>query len=119
MGILNFNVKAGVSLFVDETRYGEFRSLKDLYLENGPEKEYEVRGVYTYTSKYGESCFIKSDGYNIQLPNHLTETIKQIREDEESVTQINSGDVIVTIYSYGLPNKYPNKTFYSISFEEK
>lgn len=119
MGILNFNVKAEVSLFDDETRYDEFKSLKDLYFENGSGKEYEVRGVYTYSSKYGESCFIKSDGYNIQLPNHLTETVKQIRDDEESVNQINSGDVVVTIYSYGLPDKYPNKTFYSISFKLK
>ena len=115
MGILNFNE----SLFDDERRYEEFKSLKDLYFENGPEKEYKVRGVYTYSSKYGESCFIKSIGYNIQLPNHLTETIKQMRGDEEAIKQINSCDVVVIIYSYELPDKYPNKTFYSITFKLK
>lgn len=117
MGILNFNVD--VSLFDDESRYDEFKSLKDLYSENGMEKEYQVKGVYTYSSKYGDSCFIKSDGYNIQLPNHLTETIKDIREDVESVEQINSGMVTVTIYNYELPDKYPNKTFYSVTFNLK
>ena len=118
MGLLNFNASV-VSLFDDESRYDEFRSLKDLYSENGSEKEYEVRGVYTYSSKYGESCFIKSDGYNIQLPNHMTETVKQIREDWESVNQINSGNVVVIINSYELPDKYPNKTFYSTTFKLK
>lgn len=117
MGILNFNVD--INLFNDESRYDEFKSLKDLYSENGAEKEYSVKGVYTYSSKYGESCFIKSDGYNIQLPNHLTDTVKGIREDEESVEQINSGKVTVTIYSYVLPDKYPNKTFYSVTFNLK
>ena len=117
MGILNFN--AGVNLFDDESRYDEFKSLKVLYSENGMGKEYPVRGVYTYSSKYGESCFIKSDGYNIQLPNHLTETVKGIREDEESIEQINSGRVTVTIYSYYLPVDYPDRTFYSITFNLK
>ena len=117
MGILNFNSE--VSLFDDESRYDEFKSLKDLYSENEPGKEYEVRGVYTYSSKYGESCFIKSDGYNIQLPNHMTEIVKQIREDWKSVNQINSGDVVITINSYELPDKYPGKTFYSTAFKLK
>ena len=70
-----------------------------------------------YDSKYGESCFIKSNGYNIQLPNHLSETVKGIRDDEASVKQINSGIVFISISSYTFQDKYPNKTFYSINFE--
>ena len=117
MGILNFNSE--VNLFDDGERYDEFKSLKELYLENGMVKEYPVKGVYTYSSKYGESCFIKSDGYNIQLPNHMTDTVKAIREDLDAVDQINSGIVAVTIYSYQLPDKYPKKDFYSVTFKLK
>lgn len=116
MSILNFN-NNNINLFKDESRYDDFKSLAELYNENGADTQYPVKGVYVYNSKYGESCFIKSNGYNIQLPNHLSETVKGIRDDEESVNQINSGVVFISIYSYTLPDKYPNKTFYSINFE--
>lgn len=114
MGILNFN--SNVDLFDDVNRYDDFRSLEELHTSNGSEHEYVVKGVYTYVSKYGESCFIKSDGFNIQLPTHLVDTVKGIRNDEESVTQINDGRVYIKIYSYSLPDRYPDKIFYSIKF---
>lgn len=117
MGILNFNSE--INLFNDNERYSDFKSLKYLYLENGVDAEYPVKGVYTYSSKYGESCFIKSKGYNIQLPNYMTDIIKGIREDVEAVEQINLGKTVVTIYRYELPEKYPNKDFYSVTFKLK
>ena len=46
----------------------------------------------------------------------MVETVKEIREDAESVEEINQGLVYVEIYSYNLPDKYPDKTFYSINF---
>ncbi len=48
----------------------------------------------------------------------MLETIKTIREDAESVQAINEGKISITIYSYTLPDKYPDKVFYSINFEE-
>ena len=115
MGILNFN-NNNVNLFTNEEKYEVFKSLEELYNHFGDKERYKVNGVYTYNSKYGEACFIKTDGYNIQLPNHLTKTIEDIRNDKESVDQINNGLVFIEIYSYTLPDKYPNKVFYSINF---
>ena len=117
MGISQFN-KAEL-LFKDNERFNEFQTLEELFDGNGQEQEYIVNGVYSYESSYGKGCFIKSDGFNISLPSHLLETINNIRADKESIDQINEGKVFITIYSYTLPDKYPNKVFYSINFIDK
>ena len=116
MSITKFN--KGAVLFTDNERLEDFKTLEELFTENGKDKSYPVKGVYSYKSSYGEGCFIKSEGFNISLPNHMLETIKIIREDAESVEAINAGLISVTIYSYTLPDKYPDKVFYSINFEE-
>lgn len=118
MNITKFN-KAEL-LFNDNEHYKEFKTLEDLYNENihNPETVYRVNGVYTYRSAYGDGCFIKSSGFNISLPSHMVETVLNIREDEESIQEINEGKVGVNIYSYTLPDKYPDKEFYGINFIE-
>ena len=116
MSITKFN--KGQVLFTDNERLQDFKTLEELFNEHGKEQEYPVKGVYNYKSSYGEGCFIKSTGFNISLPNHLLDTIKTIREDVESVQAINEGKISITIYSYTLPDKYPDKVFYSINFEE-
>ena len=116
MSITKFNKTE--LLFNDNERFDTFKTLKELFDENGTDEKYIVKGVYTYKSSYGEGCFIKSDGFNISLPSHLVETLNNIRQDKESVEEINQGKVAVNIYSYKLPDKYPDKVFYSINFIE-
>lgn len=117
MSISKFN--KGELIFKDTERFSEFKTLEELISENGRDKEYLVKGVYSFKSSYGEGCFIKSEGFNISLPTHLLKTIKEIRDDKESIDAINDGGVYITIYSYTLPEKYPNKVFYSVNFIEK
>lgn len=114
MGITKFN--RGDTLFTNNERYSEFKTLKELYEENGRERRYIVTGLYTYKSVYGEGCFAKSEGFNISLPSHMVETVEEIRRDVESVEQINNGEVFIEIYTYSLPDKYPDKEFYSVNF---
>ena len=116
MGITKFNKSE--LLFKDTEKFNIFKSLEELFTENGVNEKYLVTGVYSYNSSYGKGCFIRSEGFNISLPSHLIETINSIREDKESVDEINEGKVYVTIYSYTLPDKYPDKVFYSINFTE-
>ena len=116
MGITKFNKSE--LLFKDTEKFDTFKTLEELFKEDGAETKYLVKGVYNYNSSYGKGCFIKSDGFNISLPSHLVDTINSIREDKESVDEINEGKVYITIYSYTLLDKYPNKVFYSINFTE-
>ena len=114
MGIMKFN--KGDMLFTNTERYSEFKKLEELYEENGKDKTYLITGLYTFKGVYGEGCFAKSEGFNISLPTHMVETVKKIRKDEESVKQINNCEVFIEIYTYSLPDKYPNKKFYSVNF---
>ena len=114
MGIKKFN--KGEILFTNTKRYDEFYTLEELYKRDGEGVEYIVLGVYDYESSYGRGAFAKSDGYNISLPSHMVDTVKDIRNDSESVEQINALQVYLEIYTYTLPDKYPNETFYSINF---
>lgn len=115
MGITKFN--KGDTLFTNTERYEEFKTLKELYEENGEGRRYLVTGLYTYNSVYDCGCFAKSEGFNISLPSHMVETVKEIRNDKESVEQINNGEVFIVIYTYSLIDKYPGKKFYSVNFE--
>lgn len=114
MGITKFNKSE--TLFTNTDKYEDFKTLEELYKSNGNTTKYIVQGVYTFKSVYGEGCFIKSDGYNITLPTHLTSTIKEIRNDSESIQQINNGMVYIELYTYTLPEKYPDTNFYSVNF---
>ena len=114
MGIKKFN--KGETIFTNTQRYDEFITLKELYGRDGAGTRYIITGVYDYTSSYGRGAFAKSDGFNISLPSHMVDTVKDIRNDEESVEQINNSQVCVEIYTYTLPDKYPDETFYSINF---
>lgn len=117
MNITKFNKSE--LLFNDNERFERFMSLEQLFNANESTTVYPVKGVYSYVSTFGKGCFIKSNGYNITLPTHMVETIEAIRNDPESVQEINDGKVGITIYSYTLPDKYPNKTFYSVNFVER
>lgn len=112
MGISKFN--KGEFIFTNAERFDEFHTLEDLYIEG--KKEHLVLGLYSYSSTYGKGVFAKSGGYNISLPSHMVKTVEDIRNDSESVKQINEGKVFIEIYSYELPEKYPDKTFYSVNF---
>lgn len=116
MGITKFNKSE--LLFTNNERFDEFKTLKQLFTENGKEATYGVKGVYIYESTYGQGCFVKSDGFNISLPSNMLKTVTEIRGDKDSVDEINNGKVGITIYSYVLPDKYPDKTFYSVNFVE-
>lgn len=100
--------------FEFEEKEREFIKLSELVEKYGMKKEYIVRALFTNNkSKFGEQGVIVTDDYNVNLPNHLTELIKDIRQDEDVVNIINAGEVQFTIYEY--ENKKGQKG-YSINF---
>lgn len=100
--------------FEFEEKEREFIKLSELVEKYGMKKEYIVRALFTNKeSKFGEQGVIVTDDYNVNLPNHLTELIKEMRADEDVVNIINAGEVQFTIYEY--ENKKGQKG-YSINF---
>ena len=68
----------------------EYRSLVDLFNNNGKEHVYKVRAVY--------DCLVN-------LPQHLTDVAREIMRDEETVNAINNGKFGFTIYPYETNNR--------------
>ncbi|QOI69180.1 putative single stranded DNA binding protein [Staphylococcus phage vB_SauP_L1] len=100
--------------FEFEEKEREFIKLSELVEKYGMKKEYIVRALFTNKeSKFGEQGVIVTDDYNVNLPNHLTDLIKEMRQDEDVVDIINAGEVQFTIYEY--ENKKGQKG-YSINF---
>ncbi|WDS60838.1 single stranded DNA-binding protein [Staphylococcus phage Huma] len=100
--------------FEFEEKEREFIKLSELVEKYGMKKEYIVRALFANKeSKFGEQGVIVTDDYNVNLPNHLTELIKDMRQDEDVVNIINAGEVQFTIYEY--ENKKGQKG-YSINF---
>ena len=95
----------------------KYASLKDLYEENGAEKVYTLKALYINTKgKYGDSPVALINGYNVNLPNHLLDTIKLFIDSADMVDAINNNEVGFTIYKY-TDNKY-GKECYSVNWVE-
>ena len=116
MSITKFNKKA-VSFDFKAGEDFKYKSLKDLYVENGEDKIYKVNALYINTSGiYGEQPLAITDEEFVNLPKHLLGTVEEIRNNEELVNDINNGKVGFEIYEYN--SKTYNRIAYSINWLE-
>lgn len=101
---------------IDTTDY-KYTKLGDIYKsenEGGGDTVHKINGIYVHKSKLGESpVIIDSDNKRlVNLPSHMTETVKEILADSEAVETIKAGKVGYVIYEY----ESHGKQCYSISF---
>ena len=90
-------------------------SLSDLYDNEGAGIIYPVRGLYINTkSKFGAAPVAIADDKLINLPSHLTDTVRNILSNEEDIADIKAGKVGFTIYEY----ISHNRKCYSINWED-
>lgn len=79
----------------------EYASLHDLYNQNGKDFVYDVRAMYiNKKSKFGESPVIATSNELVNLPKHLTDTVKEMLIDDDCVNAINNHVFGFTIYPY-------------------
>ena len=96
----------------------EYKTLEGLFLEN-PDLKHPVRSMYINTkSKFGDAPVIISDGYNINLPKHMTATVSEMLQDTEFMALMRSGKVAISVYSYTNETEFPGDVFYGATFEE-
>ena len=116
MSITKFNKKVAKFDFKAGKDF-EYKSLKELYSEYGKGTIYQVKALYINTSGiYGEQPLIVTDKEYVNIPTHLLETVKEIREDEDIVSDINNGNVGFEIYEYD--SNRNNRKGYSINWVE-
>lgn len=78
-----------------------YKSLADLYRDNGEKHVYPIRAIYINTKgRYGDQALLACDDYIVNLPNHLLSICVQMREDAEAVDAINQGKAGFKIYPY-------------------
>lgn len=94
-----------------------FKNLKDLYNENGEEYVYPLMGLYINSKGYyGDQAVALCPDYFVNLPKHMTETVREMIQDDELVQAINSNNVFFKIEEYK-PKNYDKKC-YSVHFLE-
>lgn len=91
----------------------EFVRLKDLFPSG---TRYTINGLYIHTGKLNVHPVAISQEINkqIDLPEHLTDTVRNILADEEAVNAIKDGKCDIVIYEYTARNR----PCYSVRFEE-
>lgn len=116
MKLSDFNVNAldwGVN-----TENFDYLNLKDLFEKYGANNRIQLLGVYVNPhTKYGEQPVAIISGHYVNLPRHLLNVVKAIREDPETVEQIKSGRAAFTVYAYE-DTKNGSGIQYSIRFED-
>lgn len=78
-----------------------YTNLKELFAKYGEKKMYVVQALYINTKgKFGDSPVALVNGNLVNLPSHLTETVKEMLKDEELIQVINDDKFGFTIYHY-------------------
>ena len=78
-----------------------YTNLKELVSKYGEKKTYVIQALYINTKgKYGDSPVALVNGNFVNLPAHLTDTVKEMLKDEELVSAINEDMFGFTIYPY-------------------
>ena len=91
----------------------EYYSLKELFNQN--RKEHIVLAMYLNTKgMYGITATILTGECFINLPKHLTTTVKKMMHDDEVIDAVNNGNLGIKIYEYY--SKEFNKVCYSINW---
>lgn len=92
----------------------EYKRLADLYEEGT--QQILVHGFFINNKgKFGDSAVAMAEGYNINLPNHLRDTVKEMIQDPDIVELANEGRLGIEIYSYNSKKWGKN---YSANFVE-
>lgn len=74
-----------------------FKKLTDLELG----KKYTILAIFINTKgKLGDQGIIITDDYQVNMPMHLTDLAKDLRQDEEVIEAINNRQLAFDIYEY-------------------
>lgn len=94
----------------------EYKTLEGLF-NSDPDLIHVIRSIYINTkSKFGDAPVVVSDGYNINLPKHMTATVQEMLQDSEAMALIRAGKVGIKIYAY--ESEEYGDTFFGATFTE-
>ena len=84
----------------DNNKTREFTNLQKLN-ELFPKQTFLIHAMFiNKKSRYGDSPVLVLDDFTVNLPQHLTDTVKAMIQDFELVTAVNKRQIGFTIYTY-------------------
>lgn len=93
----------------------QYNTLDVLYSQYGNEVVFPVKALYLNDKgKFGTQPVVVTDKELVDLPKHMTETVREMMTDDEAVDAINNGKVGFTVYQY-IDSKY-KRTCYSVTW---
>lgn len=111
MGFAKFN--KSTQKFNVSTKGLPYKTLKQLAEETGLKAEHKIRAIYINNkSLYGENPVIVTGNICVNLPNYLTEDIKEMMNDPEAVDYIKNGNAGFKIREY----QAHGKTCYTVEW---
>lgn len=103
------------SLFTyDVSAFDTYFKLSDL---GKSEHVFPVHALYVLSKgEFDPHPLCACDGYFVSLPAHLTDTVREILDDEEAVAAINSGLVGFKVYTYKYKRGGKENIGYSVNW---
>lgn len=101
------------NIFDVDTRNFKWVNLETLF-NTDPDKTYTLLGLFTKGSKFGKEPDAIIQGYKVNLPRHLLDTVEDMLDDNQVIEAIKAGKVGFKVYSYH-SNTY-NKDAYSVTW---
>ena len=77
-----------------------FKSIADLFNNNGGDYIYHVNAFFFSRGKYGESACVVTDNEIIALPKHKLDDVHEMYCDDEIINLVNEGHMGFKIYPY-------------------
>ena len=91
-----------------------YKSLEELYNENGADQEYPIQGFYiNHKSDYGDAPVAIGYEYFINFPQFMLEEVLDIMKSTEDVEDLKTGKVGFKIETYEKELKKTTKTCYA------
>lgn len=101
------------NIFDVDTKNFKWVNLETLF-NTDPDKTYTILGLFTKGSKFGKEPDAIIQGYKVNLPRHLLDTVEDMLDDNQVIEAIKAGKVGFKVYSYH-SNTY-NKDAYSVTW---
>lgn len=102
-----------INIFDVDTKSFKWVNLETLF-NTDPDKTYTLLGLFTKGSKFGKEPDAIIQGYKVNLPRHLLDTVEDMLDDNQVIEAIKAGKVGFKVYSYH-SNTY-NKDAYSVTW---
>lgn len=113
MSITKYNKETFKKAFENVNLEGKQRvTLAELYAQGGSTPIVFNALLLSNKGKYGMSTLVVMDDYTAWLPSHMTETVKEILKDDETVEDIKAGLCAISVREY----EKEGRVLYSVDF---